>query len=263
MAAHGGEVIAEVLPRLLASIADMDEDLVILLDDFHFLRDADCHTPGGVPRRAPAPAGSPRGSHPRRSRAADRLAPGDRSAGRRSAPPTWPSRPRRPRPCWPSSRCACPSGSVRDLVQRTEGWAAGLYLATLSMSGRSDPDEFVREVSDGNRFIGDYLTEEVLAGLSDEVREFIRTMSILDRFSAPLADYMTGSTQLRGTPARARTQQPVPDPAATRSAGGSGSTTCSPLRRAASWSWRNPSGCPACTRRLRAGSATTATSTRP
>ena len=44
MAAHGGEVIAEVLPRLLASIADMDEDLVILLDDFHFLRDVDCHT---------------------------------------------------------------------------------------------------------------------------------------------------------------------------------------------------------------------------
>ena len=86
------------------------------------------------------------------------------------------------------------SGSVRDLVQRTEGWAAGLYLATLSMAGRPDPDEFVREVSDGNRFIGDYLTEEVLAGLSDEVREFIRTMSILDRFSAPLADHMTGSS---------------------------------------------------------------------
>src|SRR6188472_3375231 len=44
MAAHGGEVVAEVLPRLLASIADMDEDIVLLLDDFHFLRDVDCHT---------------------------------------------------------------------------------------------------------------------------------------------------------------------------------------------------------------------------
>ena len=84
--------------------------------------------------------------------------------------------------------------AVRDLVLRTEGWPAGLYLAALSMSGRSDPDAFVREVSDGNRFIGDYLTEEVLAGHTDEVREFIRTVSILDRFSAPLCDYLTGTT---------------------------------------------------------------------
>ena len=43
MAAHGGEVIAEVLPRLLHAMGEMDDDLVILLDDFHVLQDPACH----------------------------------------------------------------------------------------------------------------------------------------------------------------------------------------------------------------------------
>ena len=49
--------------------------------------------------------------------------------------------------------------TISQLMERTEGWPAGLYLATLSLAGRPDPDEFVRRFSGGNRFIGDYLTE--------------------------------------------------------------------------------------------------------
>ena len=193
MAAHGGEVIAEVLPRLLASIADMDEDLVILLDDFHFLRDVDCHAQveflvENLPQQAHLVV-------------LTRADPGLRIAWLRATGRLSEIRAadlaftvEETSSLLAVEQVRLSSGSVRDLVQRTEGWAAGLYLATLSMAGRSDPDEFVREVSEGNRFIGDYLTEEVLAGLSDEVRQFIRTMSILDRFSAPLADFMTGSS---------------------------------------------------------------------
>ena len=84
--------------------------------------------------------------------------------------------------------------SLVRLVDRTEGWPAGLYLATLSLAGRTDPDEFVRQFSGGNRFVVDYLTEEVLARHSDEIREFIVSMSVLDRFSAPLCDFVRGST---------------------------------------------------------------------
>ena len=79
-------------------------------------------------------------------------------------------------------------------MDRTEGWPAGLYLATLSLAGRADPDEFVRQFSGGNRFVVDYLTEEVLARHSEEIREFIVSMSVLDRFSAPLCDFVRGST---------------------------------------------------------------------
>ena len=84
--------------------------------------------------------------------------------------------------------------TVTDLVERTEGWPAGLYLATLSLSGRADADEFVRQFSGQNRFIGDYLTEEVLNRHSDRVRDFIISVSILDRFSAPLCDRVAGVT---------------------------------------------------------------------
>ncbi len=193
MAAHGGEVIAEVLPRLIASIADMDQDLVILLDDFHFLRDVDCHSQveflvENLPQQAHLVV-------------LTRADPGLRIAWLRATGRLSEIRAadlaftvEETSSLLAVEQVRLSSGSVRDLVQRTEGWAAGLYLATLSMAGRPDPDEFVREVSEGNRFIGDYLTEEVLAGLSDEVREFIRTMSILERFSAPLADHMTGSS---------------------------------------------------------------------
>ena len=193
MAAHGGEVIAEVLPRLLASIAEMDEDIVILLDDFHFLRDVGGHTQveflvENLPQQAHLVV-------------LTRADPGLRIAWLRATGRLSEIRAadlaftvEETSSLLAVEQVRLSNGSVRDLVHRTEGWAAGLYLAALSMAGRPDPDEFVREVSEGNRFIGDYLTEEVLAGLSDEIREFIRTMSILDRFSAPLADSMTGSS---------------------------------------------------------------------
>lgn len=80
------------------------------------------------------------------------------------------------------------------LMQRTEGWPAGLYLATLSLNGRPDPAAFVRSFSGSNRFVGDYLTEEVLNRHTDDVREFIATISILDRFSADLCDHVAGIT---------------------------------------------------------------------
>src|SRR4029453_3626150 len=80
-------------------------------------------------------------------------------------------------------------------MRRNEGWPAGLYLATLSLINRPDPGEFVRHFTGSNRFIGDYLTEEVLSRQSDDVRQFILDMSIVGRFPPPLCDYMTGSRQ--------------------------------------------------------------------
>jgi LuxR family maltose regulon positive regulatory protein len=192
-AGHQGEVIAGVLPGLLGAMADMEEELVIVLDDFHFVRDASCHAQveflvEHLPPRAHLMILTRADPGLRVSwlRATGRLAE-IRAADLAFTVEEASS-------LLAVEHVRLSDDSVRDLVQRTEGWPAGLYLATLSMSGRPDPDQFVREVSEGNRFIGDYLTEEVLAGHTDEVREFIRAMSILDRFSAPLADSMTGST---------------------------------------------------------------------
>jgi LuxR family maltose regulon positive regulatory protein len=81
--------------------------------------------------------------------------------------------------------------AVSELMHRTEGWPAGLYLATLSLAGRADPSEFVHHFSGNNRFVGEYLTEEVLSRQTEEMRNFILDVSVLDRISAPLADYIT------------------------------------------------------------------------
>jgi len=83
---------------------------------------------------------------------------------------------------------------VADLVGRTEGWAAGLYLAALSLRGRTSPDVFVRQFTGDNRFIVDYLVEDVLSQQPEEIREFLTRTSVLGRFCAPLCDAVTGSS---------------------------------------------------------------------
>src|SRR5439155_974156 len=82
---------------------------------------------------------------------------------------------------------------VERLVLRTEGWAAGLYLAALSLSGRQDPSAFIAAFAGDDRHIVDYLGGEVLDGLDQETRGFLVRTSILERVSAPLCDHLLES----------------------------------------------------------------------
>jgi LuxR family transcriptional regulator, maltose regulon positive regulatory protein len=79
-------------------------------------------------------------------------------------------------------------GAVARLQERTEGWAAGLYLASLSLRGRGDTEEFIEAFAGDDRQVVDYLSAEVMAGLPGELRSFLLRTSILDRFSAALCD---------------------------------------------------------------------------
>lgn len=76
---------------------------------------------------------------------------------------------------------------IAALAGRTEGWAAGLQMAALSIQGRSDPAGFVRDFAGSNRFILDYLMEEVLERQPAAIQEFLLATSILQRMSAGLA----------------------------------------------------------------------------
>jgi LuxR family maltose regulon positive regulatory protein len=87
---------------------------------------------------------------------------------------------------------ALPGAAVAALVARTEGWAAGLQLAALSLRGRSDVTEFVAAFSGSHRYILDYLTGEVLDGQPEQVREFLLETSVLERLSGGLCDAVTG-----------------------------------------------------------------------
>src|SRR3990172_5950486 len=86
---------------------------------------------------------------------------------------------------------------IAALERRTEGWIAGLQMAALSMHGRDDLRDFVLAFSGSSRYILDYLMEEVLRRQPAETQEFLLKTSILDRFSAPLCDAITGCTNSR------------------------------------------------------------------
>src|SRR6202042_2365905 len=83
--------------------------------------------------------------------------------------------------------------TVSRLHQRTEGWAAGLYLAALSLRDRRDADELIAGFSGDDRRIVDYLVGEVLDQQPDAVLRFLLSPSVLDRFCAPLCDAVTGA----------------------------------------------------------------------
>jgi LuxR family maltose regulon positive regulatory protein len=84
------------------------------------------------------------------------------------------------------------SEDIAALETRTEGWIAGLQLAALSMRERSDITGFIQAFTGSNRFVIDYLAEEVLKRQPDRVRSFLFHTAILDRLSGPLCEAVTG-----------------------------------------------------------------------
>jgi LuxR family maltose regulon positive regulatory protein len=86
-----------------------------------------------------------------------------------------------------------PSPAVTILHQRTEGWAAGLRLAALSLDGHPDPERFVTEFSGSDRTVAEYLMAEMLDRQPLEVRDLLLRTSILERVNRELADLLTGA----------------------------------------------------------------------
>jgi len=81
---------------------------------------------------------------------------------------------------------------VEVLEERTEGWIAALQLAALSVQGRDDVSTFIAGFAGNDRYIVDYLVEEVLAHQPDPVREFLLHTAVLDRLTGPLCQAVTG-----------------------------------------------------------------------
>jgi LuxR family transcriptional regulator, maltose regulon positive regulatory protein len=87
-----------------------------------------------------------------------------------------------------------PEPALAVLVERTEGWAAGLRLAALSLAGHPDPERFAAEFSGSERTVADYLLAEVLDRQSEPVRRLLLRTSVLERVNGQLADLLTGSS---------------------------------------------------------------------
>lgn len=84
--------------------------------------------------------------------------------------------------------CSLNEAQVAELTSRTEGWAAGLHLAALSLRERPDPAGFIQHFSGSHRYVIDYLAEEVFASLPADLRSFLSRSAVLERFCADLLD---------------------------------------------------------------------------
>jgi LuxR family maltose regulon positive regulatory protein len=87
--------------------------------------------------------------------------------------------------------------TVKSLHDRTEGWAAGLYLAVLSIRGREDASGFVTSFTGNDRRVVDYLAAEVLGEQREAELDFLFDTSVLDRFCAPLCDAVANARDSR------------------------------------------------------------------
>ena len=182
-----------ILPVLVNEMAAVRERLVVVLDDYHLIKEQACHAQVAfllahlppsvqivITTRADPPLPLAR------MRAAGEVAE-IRTRELRF------DRDQAAKLLRAAATVELTESDVADLAERTEGWPAGLYLAALSLRGHSSPGTFARLFSGENRFIVDYLVENALGKQPGEIREFLTWTSILDRFCAPLCDAVTGN----------------------------------------------------------------------
>jgi LuxR family maltose regulon positive regulatory protein len=183
----GADIATFVLPPAINELAAADPRLALVVDDYHLIRNPAIHRqveqllehlPDGVQvvisTRAdpPLPLSRWRG----RGQLAELRAADLRFSGAEASA------------LMERMQLDVRADDVERLVERTEGWAAGLSLAGLSMSGRDDTSGFVRDFAGTDRHVLDYLGSEVLAGLAPEAQRFLVRSSVLQRLSGPLCD---------------------------------------------------------------------------
>jgi LuxR family maltose regulon positive regulatory protein len=192
------DVTGELLPRLVNGLAGIPQPVTLVLDDYHMLGEPRCHeqiefllfhlvAPAQVVILTRTDPPLPLA----RLRAAGDLA----EIGMRQL-------------CLTRDEAAALVGRVAgvelseddlaSLVERTEGWPAGVYLIALALRGHHDPGAFVRRFSGNNAYIAGYLFEEVISRQPGRVRRFLTRTAILRRFTAPLCEAVTETADAAG-----------------------------------------------------------------
>ncbi|WP_270028218.1 LuxR C-terminal-related transcriptional regulator [Solirubrobacter phytolaccae] len=190
----GPALIDVVLPRLINELAELETPVVLVLDDYHVIRDELVHaslayllqhTPRtlqlAIASRTEPPLSLPklRAASQLVEIRADDLRFDDAEAlsllnG--------------------SLALGLAEEDVARLQERTEGWPAGLQLAALSLRTRTDRGAYVRELSGDDRQIGDFLGE-VIDAAPERLREFLLRTAVLERMCAPLCEAVVGDPE--------------------------------------------------------------------
>ena len=181
----------QVVDRVLTEVAEQVEPVLLIIDDLHELRSADAleqleQLLAVLPSSARVVLSSRRDPPIRlhQLRLADEVAE-IRADDLRFTE-------RETRELLAAAGIGLSDAGAAALYRRTEGWAAGLRLAVISLSGHPDPERFVAEFSGTDRAVGEYLMAEMLEGQPDEVRRMLLRTSLVDRMNGELADLLTG-----------------------------------------------------------------------
>jgi LuxR family maltose regulon positive regulatory protein len=190
----GSGLVEEVLPALIDELESLDAQAILVLDDYHTISNAEVHE--GV------------------AFLVDHLPPSLRLVISTRYDPPLPVARLRARGELLEIRAeelrftpqesaeflndllalGLESDDIARLHERTEGWAAGLYLAALSLRGQADQRSFIADFAGDDRHIVDYLGAEVLRGQPGGMREFMLRTSVLDKLSGALCDAVTGAS---------------------------------------------------------------------
>jgi LuxR family transcriptional regulator, maltose regulon positive regulatory protein len=181
----------QLFATVLSEVAAQAERVVLIIDDLHELRSADAMAQlDRLLANLPSPARivlSSRRDPPLRLhqlRLADQLAEiraGDLRFTERET-----------HELLAAAGITLSAAETAALRERTEGWAAGLRLAVISLSGHPDPERFVAEFSGTDRAIGEYLMAEMLERQPNDVQSMLLRTSLVDRINGELADLLAG-----------------------------------------------------------------------
>ena len=183
----GINLVEAALPALVNDLTELPHRVVLVLDDYHCVTDGECHeTVGFLIRHLPETvhlvistrSDPPLGLGRLRARGEVNELRSERLAFSEEETASL---------LRERLGLSIERADIGVLLRRTEGWPAGIYLASLSMRGR-DAHAFVSSLRGSSRYIVDLLAEEVLAVLSEEERDFMIRTSVLERMSGPLCD---------------------------------------------------------------------------
>jgi LuxR family maltose regulon positive regulatory protein len=180
-----------VVDRVLAELGDYRGPVVLVIDDLHELRSPEALAQLGrlltsLPPHAHAVLATRRDQRLQ----LDRLRLAGELAEIRGAELRFTER--EARDLLGASGIALSEAAAALLHQRTEGWAAGLRLAAISLAGHPDPERFVAEFSGSDRTVAEYLVAEMLERQSGDVQELLLATAPLDRVNGELADLLAG-----------------------------------------------------------------------
>jgi LuxR family transcriptional regulator, maltose regulon positive regulatory protein len=187
--AGSAEVLTQVvLPQLLNELATVESELVFVLDDYHLVTNPECHrTLAFFVDHLPANVHLMMATRVDPPLALARLRASGQLVEIRIADLGF-THAEAATLLNEAMGLALASQDVERLWERTEGWAAGLYLAGLSLRGRTDPGPFITSFEGGHGHLVDYLGAEVLARQPEPLRAFLLRTSILERLSGALCD---------------------------------------------------------------------------